>query len=71
MIMLALIILDLFRVLIGLAPIIPCGPVMIRLAPIIPDLFRVLIGHAPIIAGIPFLISLALIVLFYVLRMGW
>ena len=44
MIRLAHIFPDLLRVLIGLAPIIPGGQVLIRLALIIPDLFRVLIS---------------------------
>ena len=53
MIRLALIIPDLFRVMIGLAPIIPGDPFVIRLALIFPDLFQVLIGRAPIIFGSP------------------
>ena len=48
MIMLALIIPNLFLVMIGLAHIIPGGPVLIRLALISPDLFQVLIGLAPL-----------------------
>ena len=43
---LELIIPDLIRVMIGLAPIIPGRPVMIRHALVIPDLFLVLIGLA-------------------------
>ena len=53
---------DHFRVLLGLAPIIPGGPVVIRLVLIIPDLFRVMLGHAPIILGGPVVIRLARII---------
>ena len=39
-----LIIPDLFRILLDLAPIIPGGSAMVRLVLIIPDIFRVLFG---------------------------
>ena len=37
--------------MLGLAPIIPGGPVLLRLAHIFLDLFRVLLQLAPIIPG--------------------
>ena len=48
--------------MLGLAPIIPGGPIMIRLVLIIPDHFQVLLGLAPIIPGGLIKIRLVLIV---------
>ena len=50
------------RVLFGLAPVIPSGPVLIRLEHIIPDLFRIMLGHAPIIPSGPVMLGLVLII---------
>ena len=61
MIILVLIIPNLFWDLLGHAPFIPSGPVLMRHVLIIPDHFWVKLGLARIITGGPILIRLVLI----------